>query len=264
MNYYQHHIGDFIRDTARLTDSQSMAYLRMLWLYYETEQPLDTDVDAVAFKIGANASDVHQILRHFFFEHDGKWHHPRCDKEILAFREKSDKAKKSADARWKNANAMRTHTDSNANASKIDANQEPITNNQEPITNNQIKTKTAKPSGLSASDLTAFGVDAQVANDFLAIRKAKKAPLTLTALKGIEHESTKAGITLAQALATCAVRGWAGFNAQWLAERSAGQPFPTKAERIAANNRAALDEWEREVTGLGPDFIDGDFSHATN
>ena len=131
MNYYKHHIGDFIRDTSRLTDSQCMAYLRMLWMYYETEEPFDCDIDALAFKIGANASEVHQILKHFFFEHDGKWHHSRCDKEILAFRGKSDKAKNSANARWNNANAMRTHSECNANECLIDANQEPLTTNQE-------------------------------------------------------------------------------------------------------------------------------------
>lgn len=130
LNYYPHHIGDFIRDTSRMTDSQCMAYLRMLWIYYETEQPLDADVNALAFKIGANASDVHQILRMYFFEVDGAWHNARCDKEILTFREKSDKAKKSADARWKNANAVRTHSERNANAPVFDANQEPVTKNQ--------------------------------------------------------------------------------------------------------------------------------------
>lgn len=132
MNYYQHHIGDFIRDTARLSDAQSMAYLRMIWLYYETEEPLDCDADALAFKIGASASDVHQILKHFFFEFEGKWHHSRCNKEILAFREKSKKAKESASARWNNAKAMRSHSDCKADEAVPDANQEPITNNQEP------------------------------------------------------------------------------------------------------------------------------------
>jgi len=129
MNYYQHHIGDFVRDTARLSDSQCMAYLRLIWMYYETEQPLENDIDAIAFRIGANASDLHQILKHFFFLHeDGFWHHSRCDKEILAFRERSEKAKKSADARWSNANAMRPHSKRNANAKVSDANQEPVTN----------------------------------------------------------------------------------------------------------------------------------------
>jgi uncharacterized protein YdaU (DUF1376 family) len=140
VNFYSHHIGDFIRDTSRLNDSQCMAYLRMLWIYYESEEPLADDVPALAFRIGASDQDVKQILSHFFFMHEGRWHQSRCDEEILRFREKSSKAKVSAEKRWKNANAMRTHSERNANESIsdanepfFDANQEPITNNQEPI-----------------------------------------------------------------------------------------------------------------------------------
>ena len=78
------------------------------------------------------------------------------------------------------------------------------------------KQRPAKPaSGLSASDLVAMGVDEQVAIDFLSIRRAKKSPLTTTALKGIEKEAEKAGVTLSTALATCAVRGWQSFKAEW-------------------------------------------------
>lgn len=142
MHYYQHHIGDFIKDTARLSDAQSMAYLRLMWIYYDTESPLKNDVDALAFDIGASASDVHQILKRFFFLHeDGFWHHSRCNKEILAFRQKSDKAKKSAEARWNNANAMRTHNERNADEPVSDANQYPLPSTQEPT-----NTDTAAPS----------------------------------------------------------------------------------------------------------------------
>ena len=78
------------------------------------------------------------------------------------------------------------------------------------------KQRPAKPaSGLSASDLVSMGVDPDVARDFLVIRKAKKTPLTATALKGIESEAAKAGVTLSTALATCAVRGWQSFKAEW-------------------------------------------------
>jgi len=146
MNYYQHHIGDFIRDTARLTDSQCMAYLRLIWIYYETESAIENDVDAIAFKIGANARDVHQILKHFFFLHDdGFWHQSRCDKEILTFRDKSEKAKKSADARWSNANAMRPHNERSANEPISNANQEPVTSNQEPKEKTKNKSAVAAP-----------------------------------------------------------------------------------------------------------------------
>ena len=145
MHYYQHHIGDFISDTAMLSDAHAMIYLRMLWIYYQNEQPLDNEIDAIAFKCRANASDVTQILKHFFFFHNKKWHHARCDKEILAFQEKSEKAKKSADARWKNADAMRTHSERNANEPVFDANHKPITNNQEPLKNIDAQTGDLSP-----------------------------------------------------------------------------------------------------------------------
>ena len=80
----------------------------------------------------------------------------------------------------------------------------------------QGEDKPAKPSAsLSASDLVAKGVDEQVAIDFLSIRRAKKSPLTTTALQGIEKEAEKAGVTLSTALATCAIRGWQSFKAEW-------------------------------------------------
>ena len=63
-----------------------------------------------------------------------------------------------------------------------------------------------------------------LARDFLAIRKAKKAPLTETALAGIEREAAKAGYTLQKALETCCARSWQGFEAVWV------QPKPGSAE----------------------------------
>lgn len=85
MNYYQHHIGDFIRDTARLTDSQCMAYLRLIWMYYDNEQPLPDNPRILAFKVGAAIDDVALILEAFFSLEDGAWHHSRCDAEIADY-----------------------------------------------------------------------------------------------------------------------------------------------------------------------------------
>jgi uncharacterized protein YdaU (DUF1376 family) len=66
MHYYQHHIGDFVRDTSRLTDSQCMAYLRLIWMYYDTEKPLPDDPEGLAFQVGASDQDVRLILKHYF------------------------------------------------------------------------------------------------------------------------------------------------------------------------------------------------------
>lgn len=60
------------------------------------------------------------------------------------------------------------------------------------------------------------GVDGQVWSDWLAHRKAKKAPVTQTALDGIAREAAKANVSLQTALQTMCERGWQGFKAEWL------------------------------------------------
>lgn len=72
-----------------------------------------------------------------------------------------------------------------------------------------------KATGVACPDF----VDAQVWADFLSIRKAKKAPLTQTALKGIEREAKKAGWSLEKAISECVTRGWQSFKADWVKEK---------------------------------------------
>lgn len=154
MHYYQHHIGDFLKDTGQLSNEQLGVYMRMLWVYYDTEKPFADSCDDIAFAVRSDEKTVHLLLRHFFVQHDDGWHQPRCDREIARFHNKAEKAKESANARWSNAKAMRTHTDSNASDTKSDANQEPITKNQEPEGFTQFWSvypkKVAKPAALKA------------------------------------------------------------------------------------------------------------------
>ena len=44
MNYYEHHLGDYVRDTAHLSMLEDAAYRRLLDAYYIREAPLPTDV----------------------------------------------------------------------------------------------------------------------------------------------------------------------------------------------------------------------------
>ena len=135
MHYYQHHIGDFIKDTANLNDHQLVTYMRMIWAYYSEEKPLADAPEDIAFAMRSDEKTVGLILRHYFKETPDGWRHGRCDREIAGFHGKKEKAAASANARWtnakNNANAMRTHSERNATEHKNDANQEPITNNQE-------------------------------------------------------------------------------------------------------------------------------------
>ena len=63
--------------------------------------------------------------------------------------------------------------------------------------------------------LADFGITGQLADDFIVLRKAKKAPITETALKGYQSEADKAGISICEAVAIAIKRNWQGFNADW-------------------------------------------------
>lgn len=58
--------------------------------------------------------------------------------------------------------------------------------------------------------------------DFLKHRKAKKAPVTQTAINRIASEAVKAGWTLEQALQETIMRGWQGFKAEWINNNQQG------------------------------------------
>ena len=70
-------------------------------------------------------------------------------------------------------------------------------------------------------------VDEQVFNDYVQLRKAKKAPITGTVITRIRNEAQKANMTLNDALATCCARGWQGFNADWVKKETKQPEFPT-------------------------------------
>jgi uncharacterized protein YdaU (DUF1376 family) len=200
MHYYQHHIGDFIKDTNFLTNEEVGIYLKLLWLYYDTEKPLPDSLDVLSMKVSCrdNKSDLLEILETFFTLVDGEWHHIRCDKEIAEYQAFCVKQKANG---LKGGRPKVTQQEPNDNPMGFQA--EPkitLTTNHKPLTN--INT----PEGVSES----------IFKDYLEVRKAKKAKWTETALKGLQREATKASITLEKAMQICCERNWVGFNAGWL------------------------------------------------
>ena len=99
------------------------------------------------------------------------------------------------------------------------------------------KPKKRKPSA-ARIELEAYrvlgehGIDGQLAQDYIALRKSHRAPITQTALKGIEREANNAGLSLEQALTICCERGWRGFRAEWLHSDRGNHPAQPKPNRI--------------------------------
>lgn len=93
-------------------------------------------------------------------------------------------------------------------------------------------------------------------SDFLAIRRAKKSPMTETALSGIEREAKKAGMTLADALAVCCERGWQSFRAEWVADSKKSDKgidwskYPDVSQERTAPRRSAAVESGLALSGF--------------
>jgi hypothetical protein len=68
------------------------------------------------------------------------------------------------------------------------------------------------------------GVSEQVWNDFIALRKAKRAPLSPTALSVIAKEAEKAAMHIEEALTECVTRGWQSFKAEWIKPKTTTKP----------------------------------------
>lgn len=139
MHYYQFNIGDYRRDTIHLTLLEHGIYRQLIDSYYLNEKPLCAD-DAILMRSHSVRTEEEQIafknvLNDFFVKHEDGYFHKGCEKMLEKYKEKSEKAAKSANARWnKDANGMRTHSERNANGM--------LTNNQKPITNNQLEENT--------------------------------------------------------------------------------------------------------------------------
>lgn len=222
MNYYPFHLGDYAANTAHLDPMEDLAYRRSLDLYYLREGPLPADPAEVArlLRLRDHLEAVQTVLNEFFFEADGGWRHARCDDEILRMQDRQTKAKASAEA---SVNARRANAQRTLNERSTDGELPTPT----PTPTPKEKQSTAR----KRAPIRPESVPDSVWQDFLAIRRAKRSPLTDTALDGIANEATKAGMSLAEALAMCCQRGWQGFNAGWVTPQ--GRTAPTRQDRIA-------------------------------
>lgn len=142
MHYYQHHIGDFIKDTSFLTNEEIGIYLKLIWIYYDSEKPLPNNLFELSMKTNTrdNLPVLEGLLGMFFTldEQQLNWHHCRCDKEIEHYKQQlniaSKAGKASAAKRAMNRNATPVERPLNDGSTGVQP-----TSNQQPVTNNQDK-----------------------------------------------------------------------------------------------------------------------------
>jgi uncharacterized protein YdaU (DUF1376 family) len=258
MNYYQFDIGDWRSHARFLTTVERALYREALDEYYATERPLNSDnFDLLARRLLAQSDEEKEALRTilglFFTLKDDGYHHNRCDEEILKYQsliESASRAGRASAARKANAKSTTVERPLNDRAT----NQEPRTNNHKPI---EKEKRIKKEKVANAQIPKPPDVDEEVWNDFLQMRKSKQAPVTQTAILGIEREANKAGVSLQDALQTCCAQGWRGFKAEWIERRKSIESIrqreyvPTFKER---DQRRAMEEMEQWTGRTHPEL----------
>ena len=210
MHYYKKNIGDYAKKAGRLTMLQHGAYTLLLDSCYDRER-FPTLQEAIEWAWASTEAEVEAVKfvlsRFFTLDKDGCHVQDRILQELLEYHAKSDTNKRIAIERETKRKEKRTNREQYVN--EPPPNQEPITNNHKPK-----NTKTVDPP---------YGVTDGLWQDWLKLRKTKKAPVTQTAIDGIRREAEKAGVSLQAVLQTCCERGWTGFKAEWIQSQPSQQ-----------------------------------------
>jgi uncharacterized protein YdaU (DUF1376 family) len=230
MHYYSFHVSDYIHDTAHLSNNEDLAFRRLLDLYYTQEKPIPNKTHEVARRIrmGKNIDAVQTVLEEFFMysqEHDF-WFHKRCDETIAAYQAKAERNR----AVGKLGGRPKSNPDETQTVSKDNPNQEPITNNHKPI--KERATNVACPPDVSE----------QVWQDWLLLRKSKKASVTETVVKGARSEAEKLGWALESFLVEWCTRGSQGLKAEWVEK-------PNGLTKTGQMNRTVMSGLTRGLMG---------------
>ena len=223
MHYYQFHIGDYKSHTHHLTPMEDLAFRRLLDHYYLHEVPIKQRDIARQIGLKEFEQEVLSILEEFFLSTPEGFINPRADIEINKYKEFSIAGKKGAEIRWSKAGNREANSPPNAT---------PIaTNNHKPLTTNHKPNKEIQ---------APFGVSDDVWESFVKQRKLSRATVTDTVIKSIDKEAQKAGWTLEQALSEIVARGWRGFKAEWVKDKTLTPTATKKQEFISGLTRGLM------------------------
>ena len=99
------------------------------------------------------------------------------------------------------------------------------------------------------NEMLLLGVDKQVLNDWLEVRKLKKARNTKTAFDGIVNQIKKAGLIPEDAIKLAAQENWSGFKASWYFNKQVTNESLNQAKPysdVTAQNINTIGEWLNE------------------
>lgn len=101
------------------------------------------------------------------------------------------------------------------------------------------------------------GASAEVADQWLEVRRNKRLTNTELALADTLKEIRKAGLTVDAALRECVIRSWGGFKAEWLEREQSGGSRGARPEKLSgtAYMIQQMERRQREQQGYDPNDL---------
>ena len=261
MKFYKRFMGDIQAKTGHLSLAEFGAYDRLLDHCYSTEAPLPADLDACCritrATSAAERKAVERVLGEFFdLTEQGYIQHRVL--EMLAEAQPKIAANQRNGKLGGRPRRNPDGTQEKPNGSSGETQNEPndnLSQSQIPTTDvvGKAPRKRSAPPAPPAVERPE-DVAEQTWADWLALRKAKKAPVTETVVKAAKREAVEAGITLDAFLAIWCMRGSQGLHASWLQPhelQQARQRPPVQSFRAQDAQRAA-----QSLTVLAPGVVD--------
>lgn len=176
MHYYNFNISTYHSHTSHLSETEDLAYRRMLDWSYLHESPLPNDIDKIAklIRMRPHSECIASVLEEYFTKEEEGYFNSRVNSDIAEYRGRSEQAKAAAKARWdkKALKDKQLRADATAKRTQCDRNakQELRTKKQELVTN---KDKLVIPIGINIDSW----------NEWFNYRKAKKKTISEAAAK---------------------------------------------------------------------------------
>lgn len=223
MHYYKFNIADYRKDTGHLSTIEHGIYRQLIDWYYLDEQPIPEETQVVIRRLRLGSDEVNflqNVLSDFFVLGKTGYTHKRIEVEIKDYQEQVEKNKNNGKlgGRPKKTQVVISGL---PDESQNNPNQEPLTINHKPKRENA--TVVACP----------LDVRDQVWNDWVALRKSKKAPITATVVEGARKEAFKLNWPLDKFLVEWCTRGSQGLKAEWIAKQN---PYDVVRLTVAPSN----------------------------
>lgn len=255
-------------DTWALAAACQRPLLLMLWFIAWQQTPcgsLPKDDMLIAARLGMEADafqcDKAILLRGWAEADDGRLYHPVLSQLVLemigrkagnaqrqaAYRQRRQVARDSeTNDKHRTNNAVTHYSGVSDDTTTTTTTTTTITNESIPDGIGAVSTrKSAKT--LSVRDLVTEGVEQQHAEDWLTVRKARRAPLTRAAWNDLKTEAAKAAIAPSEAVRIAASRSWQGFKASWLA--SAKNASASTTHRSTNGTHGGYEKFDYEQGG---------------